>query len=38
LVLRFEGHTEAACARIQAQFMALLRQKMPNAVIQDAAH
>jgi phosphomannomutase len=38
LVLRFEGHTEAACARIRAQFMALLRQKMPNAVIQDAAH
>ena len=38
LVLRFEGHTNDACTRIQNQFMALLREKMPHAVIQDAAH
>jgi phosphomannomutase len=38
LVLRFEGHTEAALARIQADFMAALRVVMPGAEVQQAAH
>ena len=38
LVLRFEGHTEAALQRIQAQFMALLRDVKPDAQVAAAAH
>jgi phosphomannomutase len=38
LVLRFEGHTEAALHRIQADFMAALREVMPGAEVQQAAH
>jgi phosphomannomutase len=38
LVLRFEGHTAAALARIQAHFMAELRAVKPDARIQTAAH
>jgi phosphomannomutase len=38
LVLRFEGHTDAALARIQALFMNLLRTLMPDAQVQQAAH
>jgi phosphomannomutase len=38
LVLRFEGHTEAALHRIQADFMAALRAVMPGAEVQQAAH
>ncbi|CAN7631254.1 phosphomannomutase/phosphoglucomutase [Pseudorhodoferax sp. LjRoot39] len=38
LVLRFEGHTEAALERIQTQMMALLRSVKPDAQIQAAAH
>ena len=38
LVLRFEGHTEAALERIQTQLMALLRSVKPDAQIQAAAH
>jgi phosphomannomutase len=38
LVLRFEGHTEAALHRIQADFMAALRVVMPGAEVQQAAH
>ncbi len=38
LVLRFEGHTEAALARIQAAMMALLRQVKPDARIGASAH
>jgi phosphomannomutase len=37
-VLRFEGHTEAALHRIQADFMAALRVVMPGAEVQQAAH
>ena len=38
LVLRFEGHTPEALARIEADMMALLHQVLPGAVIDEAAH
>jgi len=38
LVLRFEGHTEEALHRIEAQFMAALRSVKPDAQIQASAH
>ncbi len=38
LVLRFEGHTEAALARIEAQMMAALLAVKPNARVGEAAH
>ena len=38
LVLRFEGHSEAALARIQSDMMALLHQVLPGAVTDKAAH
>jgi len=38
LVLRFEGHTEEALARIQGDFMAALRKVKPDAHIGAAAH
>ena len=38
LVLRFEGHTEAALARIQADMLALLRGVKPDAVFSAPAH
>jgi len=38
LVLRFEGHTEAALHRIEAQFMAALRSVKPDAKVGAAAH
>ena len=38
LVLRFEGHTPEALARIEADMLALLRSVKPGAVIDAAAH
>ncbi|HEU4459340.1 MAG TPA: phosphomannomutase/phosphoglucomutase, partial [Methylibium sp.] len=38
LVLRFEGHTEAALHRIENDFMAALRAVKPDAKVQQAAH
>jgi phosphomannomutase len=38
LVLRFEGHTPAALARIQGEMLALLRSVKPDAALADAAH
>jgi phosphomannomutase len=38
LVLRFEGHTEAALERIQADFMAALKAVKPDAHVGAAAH
>ncbi len=38
LVLRFEGHTPAALARIEDRLLALLRSVKPDAVIDAAAH
>jgi phosphomannomutase len=38
LVLRFEGHDEAALARIQAAMLDLLRQVKPDAQLGAAAH
>ncbi len=38
LVLRFEGHTEAALHRIEQEMMALLKSAKPDAQIQAAAH
>ena len=38
LVLRFEGHTPEAMARIETDFMAALRAIKPDAQIQAAAH
>jgi phosphomannomutase len=38
LVLRFEGHTEAALHRIEAQMMAALRAVKPDAAVAAAAH
>ena len=38
LVLRFEGHTPEALARIETDFMAALRAVKPDAQIQAAAH
>jgi phosphomannomutase len=38
LVLRFEGQTEAALQRIEADMLALLRRVKPDAQVQGAAH
>jgi phosphomannomutase len=38
LVLRFEGHTQQALERIEAQFMAALREVKPDAHVTAAAH
>jgi phosphomannomutase len=38
LVLRFEGQTEAALHRIEAEMLALLRSVKPDAVLGDAPH
>ena len=38
LVLRFEGQTEAALARIQAEMLALLARVKPDAALGAAAH
>jgi phosphomannomutase len=38
LVLRFEGHTEAALQRIESEMMDLLRRHKPDAMVQQAAH
>jgi len=38
LVLRFEGHTQAALERIEHVMLALLREVKPGAQIQSAAH
>jgi phosphomannomutase len=38
LVLRFEGHTQAALERIEARMLALLREVKPDAKVGDAAH
>ena len=38
LVLRFEGHTEDALHRIEAQFMDVLRSVKPDAQITASAH
>ena len=38
LVLRFEGHTDAALQRIQDQFMAALRSVKPDAQVGASAH
>jgi phosphomannomutase len=38
LVLRFEGHSPEALHRIQDDFMALLREVMPEASLQASAH
>ena len=38
LVLRFEGHTPEALARIEQQFMAILRAIKPDAQVARAAH
>ena len=38
LVLRFEGHTPEALARIEADFMAALRLVKPDAQVAKAAH
>lgn len=38
LVLRFEGHTQAALHRIEADMMAALKRVKPDAAIQAAAH
>ena len=38
LVLRFEGHTPEALARIEGDMLALLRTVKPGAVIDEAAH
>jgi len=38
LVLRFEGHTQAALHRIEEQMMAALRGVKPDAVVAAAAH
>ena len=38
LVLRFEGHTEAALHRIEADMLALLRSIKPDASFATAAH
>jgi phosphomannomutase len=38
LVLRFEGHTQQALHRIEAEFMDALRQVKPDARVAAAAH
>jgi phosphomannomutase len=38
LVLRFEGHTEAALLRIEAEMLALLREVKPDAQLGASAH
>ncbi len=38
LVLRFEGHTDAALHRIEAEMMALLKTAKPDAKVQASAH
>ncbi|HVZ46630.1 MAG TPA: phosphomannomutase/phosphoglucomutase [Ramlibacter sp.] len=38
LVLRFEGHTEAAMHRIEEEMLAVLRAVKPDARIGDASH
>ncbi len=38
LVLRFEGHTDAALHRIEAQFMAVLKSVKPDATVGASAH
>jgi phosphomannomutase len=38
LVLRFEGHTEAALARIQAEMLTLLHSVKPGASFAEPAH
>ncbi len=38
LVMRFEGHSEAALQRIEAQFMSALRAVKPDATFAAAAH
>jgi phosphomannomutase len=38
LVLRFEGHTQAALDRIEHAMLALLRTVKPDAQLQSAAH
>ncbi len=38
LVLRFEGHTDEALHRIEAQFRAALRSVKPDARVEAAAH
>jgi phosphomannomutase len=38
LVLRFEGHTQAALDRIEKTMLDLLRSVKPDAVIAEAAH
>ena len=38
LVLRFEGHTPAALARIEFDFMAALKAVKPDAQVAQAAH
>jgi phosphomannomutase len=38
LVLRFEGHTQAALQRIEGVMMALLTSVKPDALVQAAAH
>ncbi|MCW5649135.1 MAG: phosphomannomutase/phosphoglucomutase [Ramlibacter sp.] len=38
LVLRFEGHTPEALARIEATMLALLRSVKPDAALEQAAH
>jgi phosphomannomutase len=38
LVLRFEGHTTQALARIEHDMLSLLRQVKPDAAFQEAAH
>ena len=38
LVLRFEGHTQEALHRIEADMLALLRSVKPDATIEAAAH
>ncbi|WP_334134080.1 phosphomannomutase/phosphoglucomutase [Tepidimonas sp.] len=38
LVLRFEGHTPEALARIEAELLALLRRVKPDAVVAQGGH
>jgi len=38
LVLRFEGHTEAALQRIEGEMLSLLRSVKPGAKLDEAQH